>query len=138
MRRRLFLFGFGALISIFFLSLGPENRLKDTFHAYLDYFDMDRRVISHLVNDSTSLTIKAQCQLVYYDISKETLLTVLDDGEVNFGLSNQDAKPCQFFVVEGVVEDNKFSVDFELCYHNNKSVKVLGFVVNNEKSVCDF
>ena len=138
MGRRLFLFGFGALISIFFLSLGPENRLKSTFYAYLDYFDMDRRVISHLVNDSTSLSVKAQCQLVYYDISKETLLTVLDDGEVNFGLSDQDAKPCQYFVIEGVVGGNNLSVDFEFCYHNNKSVHVLGFIVNNEKEVCDF
>ena len=33
MIRRLVLFGFGALISIFFLSLGPENRLKETTQA---------------------------------------------------------------------------------------------------------
>ena len=31
MVKRIVLFGFGALISIFFLSLGPENRLKNTF-----------------------------------------------------------------------------------------------------------
>lgn len=138
MRRRLLLFGFGACISIFFLSLGPENRLKDTFYAYLDYFDMDKRVISHLINDTTSLTVKAQCQLVYYNISKETLLTVLNDGEVNFGLSDQDAEPCQYFVVEGLVGENNLLVEFEFCYHNNKSVKVLEFVVDNEKEVCDF
>ena len=54
MYRRLLLFGFGALISMFFLSLGPENRLKNTFYAYLDYFDIDKRVITHLINDSTS------------------------------------------------------------------------------------
>ena len=48
MIRRLVLFGFGALISIFFLSLGPENRLKETFYAYIDYFNINKRVIYHL------------------------------------------------------------------------------------------
>ena len=82
MGRRLLFFGFGALISIFFLSMGPENRLKNTFYAYMDYFDMDKRVITHLVNDSTTFTTKAECQLVYYNMTKEALLSVLDDGEV--------------------------------------------------------
>ena len=41
MGRRLLFFGFGALISIIFLSMGPENRLKKTFYAYIDYFDME-------------------------------------------------------------------------------------------------
>jgi len=92
MRRRLLFFGFGALISIFFLSLGPENRLKDTFHAYVDYFNMDKRVISHLINDSTIFTAKAECQLVYYNMSKEDLLLVLDQGKVNFDLSDEDGE----------------------------------------------
>ena len=82
MTRRLLLFGFGVLISIFFLSLGPENRLKNTFYAYVDYFNIDKRVISHLINDSTSFTTKAECQLVYYNMSKNDLLKVLDNDNV--------------------------------------------------------
>jgi hypothetical protein len=138
MGRRLLFFGFGALISIFFLSLGPENRMKDTFYAYMDYFDMDKRVISHLINDSTTFTTKAECQLVYYNTTKKDLLTVLDKGEVNFDLSDEDAEPCQYFIVENIVNGNVFSVEFELCYYNNKSVKVMAFTANNEKEVCDF
>ena len=138
MYRRFFLFGFGALVSIFFLSLGPENRLKNTFYAYVNYFDMDKRVISHLLNDSTTFTIQAECQLVYYNITKESLLSVLDDGEVNFDLSDQDGKPCQFFVIENKVNGNNLSVEFELCYYNNKSVKVLSFTSNNEEEACIF
>ena len=61
------LFGFGALISIFFLSLGPENRLKKTFYAYIDYFNVNKRVIYHLIliqlilllNQNVSLFITA-------------------------------------------------------------------------------
>ena len=87
MTRRLLFFGCGALISIFFLSMGPENRLKQTFYAYMNYFDMDKRVIAHLVNDSTSFTTMAECQLVYYNLTKDDLLTVLDEGKVNFDLS---------------------------------------------------
>tara|TARA_B110000196_G_C21051008_1_gene617374 strand:- start:240 stop:656 length:417 start_codon:yes stop_codon:yes gene_type:complete len=138
MGRRLLFFGFGALISIFFLSLGPENRMKDTFYAYMDYFDMDKRVISHLINDSTTFTTKAECQLVYYNTTKKDLLTVLDKGEVNFDLSDEDAEPCQYFIVENIVNEIFFSVEFELCYYNNKSVKVMAFTANNEKEVCDF
>ena len=53
MGRRFLFFGIGALISIIFLSLGPENRLKKTFYDYIDYFNMDKRVIYHLENDSS-------------------------------------------------------------------------------------
>ena len=138
MARRLLFFGFGALISIFFLSLGPENRLQDTFYAYIDYFDMDKRVISHLQNDSTVFSIKAECQLVYYDMTKEKLLSVLDEGQVNFELSDSDGDPCQLFVIENEVDGNNLSVDFELCYHNNKSVRVLSFTSNSEEQTCNF
>lgn len=138
MTKRFLLFGFGALISIFFLSLGPNNRLKDTFYAYVDYFNMDKRVISHLINDSTTFTTKAECQLVYYNMTKENLLLVLDDGEVNFDLSDEDSEPCQYFFVESIVDNNKLLVEFELCYYNNKSVKVLSFIYNGEEEVCSF
>lgn len=138
MGRRLLFFGFGALISIFFLSMGPENRLKKTFYAYMDYFDMDKRVITHLVNDSITFTIKAECQLVYYNISKADLLLVLDDGEVNFDLSNQDGEPCQQYIIENTINGAELAVEFELCYYNNKSVEVLSIIVNNDKEVCDF
>ncbi|MDC0249577.1 hypothetical protein OAK24_01725 [Flavobacteriales bacterium] len=138
MGRRLLFFGFGALISIFFLSMGPENRLKKTFYAYMDYFDMDKRVITHLFNDSTTFTTKVECQLVYYNMSKSDLLLVLEDGEVNFDLSNTDGEPCQQYIVENTINDTELVVKFELCYHNNKSVKVISFTANKEKEVCDF
>ena len=149
MRRRLLFFGFGALISIFFLSIGPENRLKKTFYAYLDYFDMNKRVISHLYPTTTDddgnvilidpeFSTKAECQLGYYNLTKEDLLSVLEDGEVNFELSNEDGEPCQYFVIENLVNGNPLSVTFELCYYNDKSVKVLSFTNEKEKKVCDF
>ena len=138
MRRRLLFFGFGVLISIFFLSMGPENRLKDTFYAYIDYFDMDKRVITHLVNDSTAFTTKAECQLVYYNISKSDLLLVLNEGKVNFDLSNPDGNPCQKYIVENTINGTELAVEFELCYYNNKSVEVLSFTANMEQEVCDF
>ena len=142
-------FGFGALISVFFLSMGPENRLKDTFYAYIDYFDMDKRVITHLYpnttdNDgnviaiSTDFTTLAECQLVYYNMTKEDLLTVLEDGEVNFDLSEEDGEPCQYYVIENSVKGFDLAVTFELCYYDDKSVKVMSFKANNEEEVCNF
>ena len=149
MRRRLLFFGFGALISFFFLSMGPENRLKDTFFAYVDYFNMDKRVISHLYANTTDdegnvilidpdFTAKAECQLVYYNLTKKDLLSVLEDGEVNFELSDEDGEPCQYFVIENSVKGNDLSVVFQLCYYNDKSVKVMSFTSNKEKGICEF
>jgi hypothetical protein len=149
MRRRLLFFGFGALISIFFLSMGPENRLKKTFYAYIDYFDMNQRVISHLYPNTTDdegnlllidpeFSIKAECQLVYYNLTKKDLLSVLEDGEVNFELSDEDGEPCQYFVIENLIKGNALSVTFELCYYNDKSVKVMKFTYNEDKENCGF
>ena len=149
MRRRLLFFGFGALISISFLSMGPENRLKKTFYAYLDYFDMNQRVISHLYPNTTDdegnlllidpeFSTQAECQLVYYNLTKKDLLSVLEDGEVNFELSDEDGEPCQYYVIENLVKGNALSVTFELCYYNDKSVKVMKFRYNKEKETCNF
>ena len=117
--------------------MGPENRLKKTFYDYIDYFDIDKRVITHLENDSTTFTIQSECQLVYYNISKQDLLLVLDDGQVNFKKSRKDTKPCQYFVVENNVNGNDLSVEFEYCYKKNK-VQVITFIANNEEKVCDY
>ena len=137
MLRRLSFFGFGVLISIFFLSMGPENRLKNTFYAYIDYFNMDKRVISHLVNDKTLFTDESECQLSYFDISKDEWLGVLNDGNVNFDLSDQNSEPCQYFVIENTLRGDKVTVEFELCYYNDKSVRVMKFYFNNELKICD-
>jgi len=138
MKKRILLFSFGAFVSIIFLSMGPENRLKTTFYAYLDYFDMDKRVITHLINDSTNFSSKAECQLVYYGINKKELLTVLENGEVDFELSNTDGEPCQNYLIRNTINNLEILVDFELCYYNNKSVRVISFTVDNANPVCDF
>ena len=110
---------------------------------------MDKRVISHLYPTTTDdqgnvilidpdFSTKAECQLVYYNISKEDLLLVLKDGEVNFDLSDEDGEPCQYFVIENSVNGNDLSVTFELCYYDDKSVKVMTFKTNGEQEICDF
>tara|TARA_B100000767_G_scaffold11392_1_gene11026 strand:+ start:126 stop:545 length:420 start_codon:yes stop_codon:yes gene_type:complete len=137
MLRRFLFFGFGVIISIFFLSMGPTNRLKETFYAYLDYFDMDKRVITHLVNDSTIFSQKSECQLQYFEISKEELLTVLDEGNVNFDLSDEQGEPCQYFVVENTINKMELSVKFELCYYQNKRVTVMDFFVDGKNEICN-
>ena len=137
MGRRFLFFGIGALISIIFLSLGPENRLKITFYDYIDYFSLDKRVIYHLENDSTTFSTKAECQLVYYSLSKEDLLEVLEDGEVNFEKSQTEKKPCQYYIVENTINEMELSVTFEFCDKGN-TVKVMSFTAKTEEEVCNF
>ena len=91
MARRFLFFGIGVLISVIFLSMGPQNRLKKAFYDYIDYFNMDKRVIYHLDNDSTTFSTKAACQLVYYSLSEVELLRVLENGKVNFDFDSNDA-----------------------------------------------
>tara|TARA_B100000749_G_scaffold273370_1_gene256235 strand:+ start:287 stop:700 length:414 start_codon:yes stop_codon:yes gene_type:complete len=137
MGRRFLFFGIGALISIIFLSLGPENRLKITFYDYIDYFSLDKRVIYHLENDSTTFSTKAECQLVYYSLSKEDLLEVLEGGEVNFEKSQTEKKPYQYYVVENTINEMELSVTFEFCDKAN-TVKVMSFTAKTEEEVCNF
>ena len=136
MFKRIILFGFGALISVFFLSLGPENRLKKTFYAYVDYFNVDKRVIYHLNSDETFFSSKSECQLIYYNLDKIELLSVLDGGEVNFSKSDKDRKPCQLFFVENMINNNSAEVLFEYCSVDNK-VTVKSFIINQEERVCE-
>ena len=137
MGRRFLFFGIGALISIIFLSLGPENRLKITFYDYIDYFSLDKRVIYHLENDSTTFSTKAEFQLVYYSLSKEDLLEVLEGGEVNFEKSQTKKKPCQYYVVENTINEMELSVTFEFC-DKGITVKVMSFTAKTEEEVCNF
>ena len=137
MLRRLLFFGFGALISIIFLSMGSENRLKETLHAYIDYFSLDKRVIWHLKNDSTTFSIKAECQLVYYSLTKEDILSVLDDGKVNFEKSKTEKSPCQFYVIENTIKEMDLSVTFQFCDTAN-TVKVMRLSVKMEEEACNF
>ncbi|OUV74759.1 MAG: hypothetical protein CBC83_03870 [Flavobacteriales bacterium TMED123] len=137
MTRRFLFFAFGALISIFLLSMGPENRLKKTFYAYIDYFSMDKRVIWHLENNTTIFSTKSECQLVYYSLSKEELLSVLEGGEVNFEKSNIEKTPCQFYVIENSLNEKNLAVSFKFC-DAESTVEVMGFTLNSELEICDF
>ena len=95
MLRRLRFFAAGALISILVLSMGPDNRLKETFYAYVDYFNPEKRVISQLsISDSI---------IVFPEISEEDLYTIYKGAWVHHDLSDKDSYP-QKFVLDNVVE----------------------------------
>ena len=136
MIKRIILFGFGALVSIFFLSLGPENRLKTTFYAYIDYFDINKRVIYHLKKDGVLFSDKAECQILYFEINKLNILKVLDGGKVNFSKSDKKKKPCQLYLIENQMSDNFYEVLFEFC-PESKKVSVLDVMLNSEEYNCN-
>ena len=95
MLRRLKFFASGALISILVLSMGPENRLKDTFYSYVDYFNPEKRVISQLsISDSIVGVL---------EISVEELQNILQCVLVNHDLSDKDSYP-QKFVLDNFIE----------------------------------
>ncbi len=101
MLRRLKFFLIGSLISIIFLSMGPENRLKDTFYAYVDYFNPEKRVISQfIISDSI---------LIYPDISQQELQTIYQGSWVNDDLSDKDSYP-QKFVLDNLVDDENLRI----------------------------
>ena len=75
--------------------------------------------------------------LVYYILSEVELLQVLENGEVNFDLSEKDSKPCKYFVVENKINEMDLLVTFEFCDKAN-IVKVMGFKIKTEEEVCDF
>ena len=105
MFRRFKFFATGALISILLLSMGPENRLQDTFYAYVDYFNPEKRVVSQLsLSDSI---------VVLPEISVEDLNNILKGAWVNNVLSDKDSYP-QKFVLDNFVdgENVRLTVQF--------------------------
>ena len=104
MLRRLKFFGAGALISILFLSMGPENRMKDTFYAYIDYFNPEKRVVEQLlISDS----------IIYNDVSSVEIENILEGAWVNHDLTNKSSYP-QFFVIENIIDEKnrRVSINF--------------------------
>ena len=127
MLRRFYLFGIGIILGIFMLSFGPENRLKKTFYSYIDYFNINKRIIYHLENaDKVTFSIKSQCQLVYYQLEKEEVLSVLDGGDVNWRLEYQP--------ILNKVNDKKISVRFSI--DNNKEVELESFWFSGDQEEC--
>ena len=75
MIRRFILFGFGIFLGVFFLSFGPNNRLKENLKDYINYFDMSSRVIYHLnKGENIELSDIAICQLNSYSLSMNDIL----------------------------------------------------------------
>ena len=111
--------------------------MKNTFYAYLDYFNLDKRVIYHLSKEDPFFSTKSECQIVYYNLDKSKILSVLDGGEVNFSKSNKKQDPCPIYIVENELEDNFIEVAFEYC-SEDKKVTILGFSINKEEGICEF
>ena len=117
MLRRLKFFGAGALISILFLSMGPENRMKDTFYAYIDYFNPEKRVVDQLlISDS----------IIYNDVSSVEIENILEGAWVNHDLTNKSSYP-QFFVIENIIDDKNKRVSIN--FYNREERKDSGGVL---------
>ena len=137
MLRRLIFFGFGVFISIMFLSMGPENRLKNTFYAYIDYFNINKRVINHLISDSTIISDKVNCKMLEYNLSKDDMLSVLNNGKVNFEKSQTIKSPCQIFYIENQENLENYEVIFEFCDIKDRVTVIDLNLLNEESILCE-
>ena len=96
MLRRLFLFGFGALISIISLSvLDKENKLRKTFEAYILYLDSDHRI---------KRQIELSDSLVYNDYDSIAIFNFMSNSWINYDLSKTDDNSYpKIFVLENKI-----------------------------------
>ena len=97
-------FFFGFLISIMFLSIGPENRLKDTFNAYIDYLNPDKRVIGQIMLSDT---------ILYSINTKNEVNKFLEGSWVNYDKSDIQSYPKKFTLENWV---NLIKVKLEICW----------------------
>jgi len=136
MLRRFILFGFGIFLGVFFLSFGPNNRLKKNLKDYINYFDMNSRVIYHLnKGENIKISDKSICQLNSYLLERNDILHDISDAKVNFSLSNTSSKPCKTYIVEKVHNSKLLQMKFLLCdKDSNVVLESLKYV--NEKSNC--
>jgi len=138
MIRRLVFFGLGCFISLIFLSIGPENRLKETFIAYINYFNINKRVIYHLdKGEAIIFSDQALCQMLYYNLSRKEVLSVLDNGEVNFHLSDNKSKPNKLFVIENMLDNQKIAVRFSY-FDVKEKVQLLSFWYKGDEEKCGY
>jgi len=107
--RRLLFFGFGALISISFLSMGPENRLKNTFYSYVDYFNPEKRVVNQLLLSDS---------IIYKNNDSSEIANLLEESWINHELTNKENYP-QIFILDNLVEKipSRLTVHF---YHKEE------------------
>ena len=114
MLRRLKFFAVGALISIIFLSLGPENRLKSTFYAYIDYFNPSKRVVSQMMlADSTN----------FFNFNDNEIKEFYEGSWVNHQMTNKETYP-QVFVFDNSV--NQINQRLTLYFYNKEEKIVDG------------
>jgi len=104
--------------------MGPENRLKDTFYAYIDYFNPEKRVISQfIISDSI---------FIFPEISQQELLSIYQGSWVNNDLSDKDSYP-QKFVLDNIVDDKNFRIVVKF-YDNEERKDSLGVLKRYTKS----
>ena len=136
MIRRFILFGFGIFLGVFFLSFGPNNRLKQNLKDYINYFDMSSRVIYHLnKGENIELSEIAICQLNSYSLNMNDILIDISDANVNFNLSNTSSSNCKIYIVEKVIKNKMMQMKFLLCDSDTKVV-LESLKFENEKSNC--
>ena len=109
MTRRLLFFGAGALISIIFLSMGPENRMKKVFNDYVDYFNPEKRVVDQLLLSDS---------IIYTNNDSSKIANLLEESWINHELTNKEKYP-QIFVLDNLVEEipSRLTVHF---YHKEE------------------
>ncbi len=126
MFRRFGIFFFGVLLGVLFIRYAFPGR----FTEYTQYFSLDYRVIYHLKQDTIYISNEAQCLMVCLDVNQDEVLDVLEGGEVNFELSEKDAKPCKLYLVE----KEEIKAFFELC---EDKVKLKNFSLGEDTCNCD-
>ena len=125
MVRRLTIFLFGVLLGVLIVRYAFPGR----FSEYAQYFSLDYRVIYHLKQDTIYLGPDAICKLECLSLDQETILQVLEDGEVNFDESVTDSEPCKTYTVE----KENISAVFELC---TEKVRLQDFTIDNDTCSC--
>jgi len=123
MGRRLLFFGFGALISIFFLSMGPENRLKSTFYSYVDYFNPEKRVVGQLLLSDS---------IIYIKNDSSEIADFLEGSWINHELTNKEKYP-QIFVLDNLVKE--IPSRFKVYFYDKEEHKAEGEMKRYSKSV---
>ena len=94
MLRRLMFFGVGALISIIVLSIG-DNRVKDTFVAYINYFNPEKRVINQFLFADHKIYLDSNS-------NRSEIESFLNKAWVNNEMTDKDSYP-QVYVLDNVV-----------------------------------
>lgn len=107
--QRLTYFGGGFLVGLFILFFFLSGKKASCAYG------PNARVLKNIRSKSLQYSPLASDQLLEFEIDTTRIKNLLENGEVDFGKSDTEKKPCKTYVIEDNTSTNQLTFYIENC-----------------------